>query len=541
MLGVAYKTSRRDLSTPTWGPATTFSLLPFLITFLAVFTFAWRTLFPLLSGQSSSTRPTTESRQRSQFGLFRVPATLRRWALSSLDRAPAITFSTTVSLSAVLAELIFCEITNSLNPAARRTALECTISILLVSLVIITPALEIHSITTAANWKFSSLKRGTRAFAWSLDVIGLILWLTAFWWIGHAVLGSRSSVSVDDESRLVKINGFSQGSLERIGIIGISLMASLAGFAAVSSLWQTFGVKTRTVTEEDIARKESGLEATNDLVAAKESRLRALELRVLDTQGKDAGFVTRMMGSIKGSDETQELAALKMEVRGLETMQLTLSNSVRLLRARRDAQQKASTPVGKIFIVISYIFSLYCLYRIAATSIATLRRWWHPTQSFASSDPINNVLALVAKHWDPSLDRAAWSRQISFLLSGLMLLASFNAVLQTVLLFSRFTPSKLLHSAQQNLALLVSQISGTYVVSSALLLRSNLPKEMGSVIESALGAPLDTAFAERWFEGWFLGACVVTTIGIWFGRSVVGMGSWEEDVEDVDVEVGKRS
>ena len=44
-------------------------------------------------------------------------------------------------------------------------------------------------------------------------------------------------------------HSISEECLERIGIIGISLMASLAGFAAVSSLWQTFGVKYKPVCE----------------------------------------------------------------------------------------------------------------------------------------------------------------------------------------------------------------------------------------------------------------------------------------------------
>jgi len=66
------------------------------------------------------------------------------------------------------------------------------------------------------------------------------------------------------------------------------------------------------------------------------------------------------------------------------------------------------------------------MYRIAATLLATFRRWWTPAASFGTTDPINSVLALLAKHWDPSINRAAWSRQIAFFLSGGMLLASWN-------------------------------------------------------------------------------------------------------------------
>lgn len=531
-----------------FGPAIAVSSLPFVITFIVVSLFAWRTLFPLLSGQASSasSRSQEPRLRRPPFRLSKLPSVLRSWICKLLERAPALTFSSTVALSAVLAELIFCEISNLLHPYARSTALQVTISVLLISLVVVIPALEIHSITSATGWKVSGLRQKTRAAAWLVDVVGLLLWLGLFWWVGRAVLGTHPFESGGKYQW--KKHGFSEGSLERIGIIGISLMASLAGFAAVSSLWQTFGVKTRKVSEADIARKQSGLDATTDLLQAKEARLRALERKLTESPSAASGnFAARMFTAVRGSSDTTELNSLRFEISGLEKMQQSLSTSVRVLRSQHDAQQQASTATGRVFLATSYIFSLYCVYRIAATSLTTLRRWFGPHKkgsAFSTTDPINNFLSIIAKHWDPSIDRAAWSRQISFLLSGLMLLASFNAVLQTVLLFSRFTPQRLLHSARQNLALLVAQISGTYVVSSALLLRSNLPREMGSVIEGALGAPLDAAFVEQWFEGWFLGACVVTAAGIVVGRKVLGSSDWEDDLDptaEPDVEIGKRS
>ena len=498
------------------------SAFPFLLTFILVAFFAWLKLFPALSGYRGNND--LSLRRTPSFRLSRASITLRSWASFLVDRAAAITFCITIALSAVLAELIFCEISNIVDPAARKLALEATISILLVSLVFITSALEIHSLTSAISLLGSGWRRVWLGLI--LDCIGLTAWLASFWWVGKAVIHKG------EDQR----HGFSKGSLERIGVIGISLMASLAGFAAISSIWQTFGVKVRRVTDADIARKKHGLEAAQDLLSEKQSRLRALERKTADQPQQ--GFFGRMVGSIRGQKpEIQEMMSLQLEVSGLEAMQASLTQSLSVLQTRHTAQQQAGTAYGRVCLSTSYVFSLYCVYRIGATSTATLRRWWSPTTTFASTDPINNVLALVAKHWDPELDRAAWSRQISFLLSGVMLLASFNAVLQTVMLFSRFTPSRLLQSAQQNMALLVSQISATYVVSSALLLRSNLPKEMGTVIEGALGDPLDTAFVERWFEGWFLTICAVTTMSIWVSRVLGGPDNWDCDDED-DVEAG---
>ena len=249
--------------------------------------------------------------------------------------------------------------------------------------------------------------------------------------------------------------------------------------------------------------------------------------------------MTRMVGTLRGKPETIERDTLQLEIRGLETMRNTLQNSVSVLQTRRQMQLRSHTVHGRLLNLVSFMFSLYCFYRITATTFTTLRRFSSPNTSFSNTDPINNFLAILAKHWDPTIDRVAWSRTISFLLSGIMLLASFNSVVQTFLLFARVLPG-VLHHARANFALLISQIAATYVISSALMLRSNLPVEMKSAISEALGAPLEPAFTERWFEGWFLLASLVTAAGLWSGKRLKGQG-WDDDDEigDGDVEMGK--
>jgi hypothetical protein len=293
------------------------------------------------------------------------------------------------------------------------------------------------------------------------------------------------------------------------------------------------------VTESDIGRKQAGIQATNDMLLAKESRLRAVERKLADNPQQ--GFMGRVVGSIRGNPDVQERNTLQLEIQGLETMRHTLQNSLTVLQNRRQNQLRSHTANGKLFNIVSYIFAIYCAYRIIATTVTTLRRFSSPNASFASNDPINNVLALLAKHWDPTIDRVAWSRTTSFLLSGVMLLLSFNSVLQTFYLFARVVPG-LLHHARTNFALIISQITATYVISSALLLRSNLPPEMKSKIGDALGAPLEPGFTERWFEGWFLTASAATVLGLWLGKRLKG-GEWDDDGDggDADIEMGKNA
>lgn len=510
-----------------------FSSLPFALTFLAVATLVWQKVFPQLSATSKDTGAPPWGKDTSKTSAYGLDAVRK----APFKRIVAVTFSTTIALSAVLVELILCEISNLLNPAARGLALRVTLFSLLVLIVIVIPALAVHSwISTPLKSTQNYGRKSHPNIRYATEALLLGLWLLAFWYMPHTpVLPSSFH---EQAGALREQFSFTEACLERVGIIGISLMASLAGFAAVSSIWQTFGVRQRPVRETDISRKESGLTATQEMLSTKQSRLRALQRKISEAP-QEKGFMNRMMTSVRGNADTNEQRTLEMEVAGLETMSMTLSNSLASLRSRYDLQKRADTATGRLLNAFSFGFSLYCLYRIAATSFSFLRRWWQPDSTFATSDPINNILALLTTHYDPTLDREAWSRQFSFLLSGVMLLASFNAVLQTFRLFSRFFPTLVQHT-QTSLPLIISQIAGAFVISQALLLRSNLPSEASNVITEALGAPLEGRFVEGWFESWFLVAVGLTSVGILVSRKM-GSGDWDDWDDGGDLEMGKMS
>lgn len=510
-----------------------FSSLPFVITFLVVSFVVLHKFFPLVSNIH-------QSKDNGDYHLpSDAPPQLRQkhaehGAKSLRRRVVAVTFSATISLAAVLAELILCEISNTLNPAARTIALKAVVPTLLFFLVFLIPFLELQSIVSGSGWSFKRNGKGKLPkTTWALQTLGFGAWLAAFWWLGKGVPGIASRPGKD----------LTEECLDRVGIIGISLMALLSGFAAVSAPWQTFGAKTRPVTEADVARKQAGLDATNDMLDEKRNRLRTLQRKMKDTPAE--GFMTKVMGTIRGNADTHELKALELEISGLNSMNLSLSSSLSVLQNRLVYSQQASSPLGRLCLTpASYAFALYCIYRIFSTTVTAVRRLLFPpldptAYTSSTTDPINRILSLLAKHVDPTLDQLAWSRQISFLLSGIILLASFNSVLQTFHMITKLLPS-LLYQAQANLALLIAQISATYVISSALLLRSNLPTEMKSVVSEALGSPLEPGLVERWFDGWFLLASLGTFTGIWVGRKFGGAGDWDDWEVDGDIELGQK-
>lgn len=514
-----------------------FSSLPFLVTFLIISFLVIHKLFPLLSEFQQS------KDDNEHYLPSGAPPSLRQshkeHGKLSRSKVIAVSFSTTIALAAVLAELILCEISNSLNPAARAVALKITVPTLLFLLIILIPWLELQSIISTTGWSFRRTRDGSiPKIPWLLQIVGMMVWCSAFWWLGKGLPGTYIHSMASETGK-----DLSEACLERVGIIGISLMALLSGFAAVSAPWQTFGAKTRPITESDIARKQAGLDATNDMLAAKKSRLRALRHKLNDAPAE--GFMTKMIGTFRGSADGQEIKSLELEISGLLSMANSLSSSLSILQTRYTSTRRASSPLGKfVFTPASYGFAIYCVYRILTMTLTMVRRVLFPSPTSLSSsatDPINRILSILAKHVDPDkLDQLALSRQISFGLSGFILLASFNSVLQTFHIFTKYTPN-LLYQAQANLPLIIAQISATYVISSALLLRSNLPTEVGSVVSEALGSPLEPGFVDRWFEGWFLIASFFTTLGIWLGKRLGNQGDWDDwDVFEGDVEMAQK-
>ncbi|KAK4650272.1 hypothetical protein QC762_705940 [Podospora pseudocomata] len=578
----------------TFSISTLLALTPFLLTFLLVFSISLTKLFPhLASLQSrvSSSASSGISDGEDHFLPASAPLSLRQAHEEHASKSPrrkiaAYTFAVTLGLSAVLAELILAEVAEAI-PTARTVGLRVTVPTLLVLLVGVIPFLEVQSVVGGGlGLRLGRDGRGKRSrVAWGLQMGVFGGWLVCFWWLGRVVGGGDGDAGdaggwmgrITGVVQRTRVDGgmpgggesgggLSRACLERIGVIGILSMALLSGFASVSSPWHIFSdnraYKRRPITDTDIARKQAGLDATSELLVTKKHRLRSLQRKAQMAEGVGGGqqqhhqgsngIMGKVLGGIKAvtggmgtTAEQAEIKALQMEISGLETMEANLAGSLAQLKARQKAHARDGTVVGRVLAVPQYVFAGYCVYRILATVLTTLKRNLssYPSSlyspSFSSSDPISRFLGLLAKHWDPKLDQLAWARQISFLLSGVILAASANSVLQTFRLFTKWMPG-VLYQAQANLALLIGQIAATYVISAALLLRSSLPKEVGRSVGDALESALEPAFVDRWFEGWFLVASGLTAGGIWVGRRVSGGGGLGELGEEWDDFAGEE-
>ncbi len=74
-----------------------------------------------------------------------------------------------------------------------------------------------------------------------MDTVGMAGWLVAYWSVGYVLSSRQTEYSITNSRTLM------EEYLKCTGVIGICLMASLSGFAAVSAVWQTFGHKAKQV------------------------------------------------------------------------------------------------------------------------------------------------------------------------------------------------------------------------------------------------------------------------------------------------------
>lgn len=314
--------------------------------------------------------------------------------------------------------------------------------------------------------------------------------------------------------------GVSDECLSRLGVIGVSLMALLSGFGAISAPWYCFARRQKPVTETDLRRAQGGLEATTQMLDSKRQKLATIE-RKLNSKGGSpevaagaGSILTKMMSSLRGgNDDFKEASALHMEISGLVTMQTSLSNDVQNITTRLKEQGRAQTVLGRMYGVVQFAFAIYCIYRISSTLLLRFSAWSTAahggTVTFSQKDPIGNILAVIVKHYDPDLNREAWSRNIGFGFSGVIILGSLNSVLITFNMITKAAPGVWGHAG---LALAVSQVTAIYVMSAAVLLRSSLPRDMGSVLGSALGVMLDVRWVDGWFDSVFLVGSAVTLV-----------------------------
>lgn len=341
---------------------------------------------------------------------------------------------------------------------------------------------------------------------------------------------------------------FSNNILTRLSITGLTLMAHLSGIACVSTvyytsvfLWYRFMDKKHSSIYHNSML--NNFQKQNFLLwSSKET----LEHRIQEYEYKKKQLLKRMS---QDSDYiTSTMKNKYIDILGKYQVNLSkINNSL-----------KQSRNVLIIKRVCGSMFIIYCIHRITFTFLVRLPKILHhfinyPTDyqydHFKSkTDPLAvtlaNILDILLFNFNYQHDLESLKSQISLFLSASLFIGSISTVYTTISFIMGLLPIRFQAVAMYAMAnnveeeelpsfsnskngysnknpsiiknLLISELTGIYVIATVLMIRSNLPFNISLRLKNLLGEKftVPNITIDCWFDEMFASACIFTIIAI---------------------------
>uniref|UniRef100_A0A914Z1X3 Golgi pH regulator n=1 Tax=Panagrolaimus superbus TaxID=310955 RepID=A0A914Z1X3_9BILA len=400
------------------------------------------------------------------------------------QRIVQMIFSVTFALSCTMFELIIFEILDVLDSRSRLVTWQVALYLMLCILIVFLPFYLFYLLTKSIFTNKPIV----------LSVISVALWLTFiyfFWKIGDnfPILSTKHGIFSIEQA------------ISRVGVIGVTVMAVLAGFGAVNAPYTCMTIFMRPVIEEDVDLMKQKIRQNTSMIIAKKRRLIQLENDLKKSafslsNNPEAGFFRRVLGTVTnmGSGLKDQISTLKSEIEPLEEFGRHLFLEMVELNNMKDRMDYSTTWQGKYFNFLGYFFSIYCVWKIFICTINIV------FNRVGKIDPVTKGIEIVVNWMGYEIDARFWSQQVSFLLIGIIAVTSVRGLLITLTKFFNAISNR---KSQNLIVLLLAQIMGMYFISSVLLIRMNVPLEYRRIITDILG-DLQFNFYHRWFDVIFL-------------------------------------
>eukprot|EP01061_Rhynchopus_euleeides_P041251 TRINITY_DN7155_c0_g1_i4.p1 TRINITY_DN7155_c0_g1~~TRINITY_DN7155_c0_g1_i4.p1 ORF type:complete len:509 (+),score=143.06 TRINITY_DN7155_c0_g1_i4:185-1711(+) len=313
---------------------------------------------------------------------------------------------------------------------------------------------------------------------------------------------------------LVKSDFFSD-CLSRIGIIGVSVMAVLAGFGAVATPRSYLSyIRAKVgggVQSIDTQQAQRRLTATVEALVKKRRQEAAALISESSPREQSGGSwftgVSSFVSSLTQRHPHQPtLKDIQQEIQALEKVASDLFEQLHEIKTIEDNIQFSKTPRGQVFTLLGYVLSVYCVYRTAMAAVSIL------LDRVAKVDPITRILGWVGIKVDClsgpkdgcteyDLMATRYIQIASLIVLGIMIVSSvrgFLVVLQKVvhIYCKRVSPN--------TISVLFGYLMGAYCVSAVMLLRMSLPEHYRGMLDDVLGKNIHFPFFHRWFDVIFL-------------------------------------
>ncbi|WOO81159.1 Golgi pH regulator [Vanrija pseudolonga] len=426
-------------------------------------------------------------------------------ARRGLSRVARIVFSLAFAESMNIVTLVVFHALGFLHAHARQVNFSVSLHILLGIILLVVPLVQCLLLTyrsrdsTSASTKSSSLPFTSRLL---ISLIPFALYVFLFTRIPpyitavapREIANVNATIPADEASNgtvagigeaLVEWStsgpegweggGWLASSLGRVVVLGIVVIAGLSGVGAIVTAWdyleQARGAGRPPVTDADVLQAERSLyRIRHDIVAKREDIARVSSGG--SAEAASGGWMTRAN-------------SLRSELQGLQLMESDVMRSLSSLKARNKRQGFRHTIRGAVYNILGYVFALYCAARLAmclisifvaplSTSRIPESGASHKGSGNTNGDWISFAVALGLAHlpFGHGVDVAAWSRAISLLMTGLLILSSLAMVLRWLSRMLRLTSKSV---GAGFLLLTLGQLFATYTISLLVQLRSSIP------------------------------------------------------------------
>eukprot|EP00164_Ancoracysta_twista_P005128 GFYU01006992.1.p1 GENE.GFYU01006992.1~~GFYU01006992.1.p1 ORF type:complete len:461 (-),score=48.59 GFYU01006992.1:39-1421(-) len=425
---------------------------------------------------------------------------VKNWLVGAL-------FSITCALSGSMFALILFEILGVLDREIRWLTWKFDLILMLLTLVFFMPYYLAFLMFRDRGW---SRRRSTFG-----ALIMTSVFVYCFWKVG------------DPFPIVTRQHGFfsiEQG-VGRISVIGVTVMAVLSGFGAVNCPYTYLNYFLRPVTDSDINQIERRLLQTSERLMTKKRKIvYTLKIRKrssFDTSPDQLSFFQRLMNSISGSSSAvdEEVNKLRQEVSVLTELHKHLYLELHELRTEKDRILFATTIMGRIFNLLGYFFSVYCVYKMFMSTINII------FNRISRVDPITRGIEICLTWLHLQIDIKFWSHHVSLILVGILIVTSVRGFLRQLMkTFHAYSNTM----TSNNLSLVMAEIMGMYFVSCVLLMRMNMPLQYRLIITDVLG-DIQFNFYHRWFDVIFVVSAIGSIITFAVANKVMAQAKLSDD------------
>ena len=409
-------------------------------------------------------------------------------------------FSLTFAFSAIIVELLICEVTESLDPNTRKLAWKTDMLLLLGVLLLVLPFAHILCIVQR---KLS----GFKAIVISSCILAGIS--VAFWrstWLAPVLPSGTNPVE-----RYGMLD-----AVGRVGALGLVLVSVLSGYGTVSVPFSYLSLFIRPVETGEISAMESQLQQTLVSKKQKIAKVDSLQMELKAKKESDqarAGFFSKFInaiGSVGTRKIMQDIASLEIEIASLSSLEAALVADVNDLKKQRQKAILSRTLRGHVQNLLGYLLSLYCIYRMVASFMALL------VGEDTSSDPVSKTIALVLRVFtggNITIDVRIISQYLTLAFVGFISVTSLRGFMMHMQrFFSIFRGSGI---SSVGFVLMLTELLGFYTISSLLLLRRQLPEQYRATVTDAIGGDLEFDTYHKGFHALFLVTACISLGLLW--------------------------